>query len=94
MATEPPALPEVGAPLNKATVNAQLTEAAQMFKRGLEKLVTMQDWSLAYSAEQLEQLGFTAEEANLLKSGLGEVTTVEDAVDGCQFLKFFWGTGV
>jgi hypothetical protein len=87
-------LPEVGAPLNKATVNAQLTEAAQMFKRGLEKLVTMQDWSLAYSAEQLEQLGFTTEEANLLKSGLGEVTAVEDAVDACQFLKFFWGTGV
>jgi hypothetical protein len=93
MAT-PPGPPEVGAPLNKATVNAQLTEAAQSFKRGLEKLVTMHDWSTAYDVAQLELLGFTTEEANLLKSGLGEVPAVETAVDACQFLKFFWGTGV
>lgn len=85
---------EVGAPLNKATVNAQLGAAAQSFKRGLDELVVMFEWQEAFTAEDLETLGFTAEEANLLKSGLGEVPAIDDAVDATSFLKRFWGTGV
>ena len=87
-------VPEVGAPLNKATVNAQLATAAQSFKRGLDALMVMYDWQTAYDVAQLESLGFTTEEANLLKSGLGEVPAVSTAVDATSFLKFFWGTGV
>jgi hypothetical protein len=94
MATEPPTFPEVGAPLNKASVNAQLAEAAQMFKRGLDKLVVLFEWQGAYTAEMLEAIGFTADEANLLKSGLAEVPPINDATDATQFLKRFWGTGV
>jgi hypothetical protein len=86
-------VPEVGAPLNKPVVNAQVGAAAQSFKRGLTDLVTIYEWSTAYSVDQLEALGFTTEEANLLKSGLGEVPPIESAVDATSFLKFFWGTG-
>ena len=85
--------PEVGAPLNKAVVNAQLGAAAQHFKKGLDALVLLNDWSLAYDVAMLEALGFTAEEANLLKSGLGEVPPIDQAVDETQFLKRFWGVG-
>ena len=91
----PPAqpFPEVGAPLNKSVVNAQLGAAAQHFKKGLDALVLLNDWSQAYDASALEQLGFTAEEANLLKSGLGEVPPIDAAVDATSFLSRFWGVG-
>lgn len=92
--TTPAPVPEVGAPLSKATVNAQLGTAAQSFKRGLDDLVTTYEWSTAYTAEQLEALGFTTEEANLLKSGLGEVPAIDSAVDATSFLKRFWATGI
>ena len=84
---------EVGAPLTKATVNAQLGTAAQHFKKGLDALVNLYEWQTAYTGGMLEAMGFTAEEANLLKSGLGEVPPINDAVDATQFLKRFWGTG-
>jgi hypothetical protein len=86
-------VPEVGAPLSKPVVNAQLGTAAQSFKKGLDALVVLNDWSLAYDAASLEALGFTAEEANLLKSGLGEVPAIDAAVDATSFLKRFWGVG-
>lgn len=86
-------VPEVGAPLSKPVVNAQLGAAAQAFKKGLDALVLLNDWSLAYDAAALEALGFTTEEANLLKSGLGEVGPIDQAVDATTFLKRFWGVG-
>jgi len=88
-----PGVPEVGAPLNKAVVNAQLGTAAQAFKKGLDALVVLEHWSQAYDAAALEALGFTAEEANLLKSGLGEVPPIAAAVDATSFLERFWGVG-
>ena len=90
----PPAVPEVGAPLNKATVNAQLGTAAQSFKRGLDGLLNMNEWNLAYTQEMLVAIGFTDEEATLLKSGLAEIVPVNNAVDATTFLKRFWGTGI
>jgi hypothetical protein len=86
-------VPEVGAPLSKAVVNSQLGAAAQSFKKGLDALVILNDWSLAYDAASLEALGYTPEEANLLKSGLGEVPPIDAAVDATSFLKRFWGVG-
>lgn len=86
------AVPEVGAPLTKASVNAQLGTAAQKFKEGLDGLANLFEWQEAYTAENLEALGFTLEEANLLKSGLGEVPAIDAAVDATSFLKRFWGT--
>lgn len=86
-------VPEVGAPLSKAVVNAQLGTAAQLFKKGLDALVILNDWSLAYDVAALESLGFSTEEANLLKSGLGEVPPIDAAVDATSFLKRFWGVG-
>ena len=85
---------EVGAPLSKQTVNAQVGAAAQSFKRGLDELVTAFEWSEAYTAAQLEAIGFTTDEANLLKSALGEVPGIDDAVDATSFLKRLWGTGI
>jgi len=86
-------VPEVGAPLNKAVINSQLGTAAQLFKKGLDALTILEQWSQAYDAAALEELGFTTEEANLLKSGLGEVPAIADAVDATSFLERFWGVG-
>ena len=81
---------EVGAPLSKATVNAQLGTAAQKFKEGLDGLVNLFEWAEGYDAPALEALGFTTEEANLLKSGLAEVPAIDDAVTATEFLERFW----
>ena len=37
------------------------------------------------------RIGFTPEEATLLKSGLGEVPAINTALDATSFLKRFWG---
>ena len=90
--TAPPAVvPEVGAPTNKAVVNSQLGTAAQTFKKGLDGLVNLFEWAEPYDATALQAIGFTEEEANLLKSGLAEVPAIDDAVSATQFLKRFWG---
>ena len=47
----------------------------------------------AYTAQQLSDLyGFTPEEANLLKSALGEVPALLGVVEGFQFLDKTWGS--
>ena len=58
------------------------------------------DWSTCSSGRRRtrprtwRRIGFTPEEATLLKSGLGEVPGIETAVDATQFLKRFWGVVV
>ena len=92
----PPAEPpvEVGAPLSKATVNAQVGTAAQSFKRGLDELVTAHEWQLGYDVPRLIALGFTEQEANVLKSALNDVPAIDAAVTAAQWLSRLWGTGI
>ena len=88
---EPPVAPQVGAPLSKATVNAQVGTDAQNFKKGIDGLVARAKWAEAYDTPMLVALGFTEEEAGILKSALGEVPAIAEAVDATTFLERLWG---
>jgi hypothetical protein len=72
-------------------LNAQLGTAAQKFKEGLDGLVNLYELQTGYTGEDLEAIGYSPEEAILVKSGLGEVPGIDTAVDATSFLKRFWG---
>ena len=91
MATTP-APPQVGVPVDRASLNAKLGSNSQALKRAAIGLADLNEWAAAYTAEQLSDLyGFTPEEANLFKSAMGEVPSVTGVVDGLQWLSKTWG---
>jgi hypothetical protein len=84
--------PQVGVPVDKASLNAKLGANAQSLKKSTIGLADIADWAAAYTAEQLTDLyGFTPEEAALFKSACGEVASVTAVVDGLAFLSKAWG---
>lgn len=92
MAAPPAAPPQVGVTVDRASLNAKLGGASQSLKKATVALADLNDWAAAYSAEQLVDLyGFTAEEANLFKSAMGEVAPLVTMVDGFQWLSKTWG---
>ena len=90
----------VGAPLSEAVLNAQLGSYAKALKIASDNLRVMKQWSDGWTTEALMKpeaeggLGLSQEEADLVKSALGEVPAIADAIDGTSFLKQTWGTGV
>lgn len=92
MATTP-APPQVGVPVSRDSLNAQLGAASQSLRRSTVSLGSLQEWAAAYTAEQLSELyGFTPEEANLFKSALGEVPQLVTMVEGLEWLSRTWGS--
>jgi hypothetical protein len=84
--------PQVGVPIDKASINAKLGAASSSLKKATVQLADLNDWAAAYTAEQLTDLyGFTPEEAALVKSALGEVPPLVDLVDAFAFLNRTWG---
>lgn len=85
--------PQVGVPVTKDSVNAQLGAASQSLRKSTVSLQSLNEWGAAYTAEDLSDLyGFTPEEATLLKSALGEVPSLVTLVEGFQFLDKTWGS--
>jgi hypothetical protein len=85
--------PQVGIPVSKESINAQLGGASQSLRKSTVSLQSLNEWGAAYTAQQLSDLyGFTPEEANLLKSALGEVPALLDVVQGFQWLDKTWGS--
>lgn len=85
--------PQVGIPVTKESLNAQLGGASQALRKATVSLQSMNEWGAAYSAEQLSDLyGFTPADANLLKSALGEVPALVAVVEGFQWLDKTWGS--
>ena len=90
----------IGAPMSRAVVDAQLGSYAKALKIASDNLSVMKQWADGESTEDLMKpeseggLGYTEEEAGLLKSALGEVSPISDAIDATAFLKQVWGTGV
>ena len=85
--------PQVGVPISKDSLNAQLGAASQALRKATVSLDSLQRWSLAYDAQQLADLyGFTVEEANVFKSALGEVPALVTLVEGFQWLDKTWGS--
>lgn len=85
--------PQVGIPVSKDSVNAQLGAASQSLRKSTVSLQSLNEWGAAYSAEQLSAAyGFTPEEAALLKSALGEVPALVAVVEGFQWLDKTWGS--
>lgn len=84
--------PQVGLPIDKASLNAKMGANAQSLKKSAIGLADLNDWAAGYTAEQLvDAYGFTLEEANLFKSACGEVPAVTAVVDGLAFLSKTWG---
>jgi hypothetical protein len=84
--------PQVGVPIDKASINAKLGSASSSLKKATVQLADLNDWAAAYTAEQLTDLyGFTPEEATLIKSALSEVPPLVDLVDNLAFLSRTWG---
>jgi hypothetical protein len=84
--------PQVGVPVDKASLNAKLGGASSSLKKSTVMLADLNDWAAAYTAEQLTELyGFTPEEATLFKSAMSEVQGLVDVVDGFSFLSQTWG---
>lgn len=90
----------IGAPLNEAVLNASLGSYAKALKIASDNLRVLHQWSLGWTTDALMKpeaeggLGLTQEEADLVKSALGEVPPIADAIDATSFLKQCWGTGV
>lgn len=85
--------PQVGIPVSKESINAQLGGASQSLRKSTVSLQSLHEWGAAYTAQQLSDLyGFTIEEATLLKSALGEVPALLDVVHGFQWLSQTWGS--
>ena len=85
--------PQVGVPVTKDSVNAQLGGASQSLRKATVSLQSLNEWGAAYTAEDLSDLyGWTVEEATLLKSALGEVPGLVAVVEGFQFLDKTWGS--
>jgi hypothetical protein len=92
MATAP-APPQVGVPVTRDSLNAQLGAASQSLRKSTVSLQSLNEWGAAYNAQQLSDLyGYTLEEAALLKSALGEVPALVALVEGFQFLDKTWGS--
>jgi hypothetical protein len=92
MAAPPAAPPQVGVPVNKASLDAKIGSNAQALKKATVGLADLNDWAAAYTAEQLVDLyGFTLDEANLFKSAMTEVPPLVTMVDGLQWLSKCWG---
>ena len=84
--------PQVGIPVDKASLDAKIGANAQSLKKSTVALADLYDWQAAYTAEQLVELyGYTLEEANLFKSACGEIPAITAAVDGLQWLSKTWG---
>ena len=84
--------PQVGVPVDKASLNAKLGSNSQALKKAAIGLADLSDWGAAYTDAQLVDLyGFTPEEALLFKSALGEVGAVTAVVDGLQWISKTWG---
>jgi hypothetical protein len=84
--------PQVGIPVDKASLDAKIGSNAQALKKATLGLADLNEWAAAYTAEQLvDAYGFTLEEANLFKSACGEVPSVTAVVDGLAFLSRCWG---
>lgn len=86
--------PQVGVAISKDSLNAAMGGNSQALHKATVGLADLNDWAAAYTAADLENLyGFTAEEANLFKSALSEVSSLVTLVDGMQFLSRTWGAG-
>jgi hypothetical protein len=84
--------PQVGIPVDKASLDAKIGSNAQALKKATVALADLNDWQAGYTAADLENLfGFSPEEANLFKSACGEIPQVTAVVDGLQFLSRCWG---
>jgi hypothetical protein len=84
--------PQVGVPVDKASLDAKIGSNAQSLKKSRVGLADLADWAAGYTAQDLvDAYGFTLEEANLFKSALGEVPQIVTVVDGLQFLDKCWG---
>lgn len=91
--TATPAPPQVGVPVSRDSLNAQLGAASQGVRRATVSLGSLNDWAAAYTAQQLADLyGFTLDEANLFKSALGEVPALVTLVEGFTWLNRTWGS--
>lgn len=85
--------PQVGVPVSKESINSQLGAASSSVRKATVSLESLNQWAAGYTAEQLSQgFGFTPEEANLLKSALGEVPALVTVVEGFQWLDKTWGS--
>ena len=85
--------PQVGVPVNKASLDAAIGGNAQTLKKSTAGLASLYEWQAAYTAEQLTDLyGYTPEEATLFKSACGEIPSITSAVDALEFLSKTWGS--
>lgn len=85
--------PQVGIPVTKESLNAQLGAASQSLRKSTVSLQSLNEWGASYTGEQLSDLyGFTPEEATLFKSALSEVPALVTLVEGFAFLDKVWGS--
>jgi hypothetical protein len=87
--------PQVGVPVDKASLNAKLGGATSSLRKANTALVELTEWAAPYTAQQLVDLyGFTVEEADLFLSALRgptEAPALAATVDAFQFITRTWG---
>jgi hypothetical protein len=85
-------VPQVGVPTSKDTINAKLGANSSSLKKSVAGLQDLKLWADSYDADQLSTaFGFTLDEANLVKSALGEVQQFVSAINSLAFLDKTWG---
>jgi hypothetical protein len=93
----------LNANLTKATVDATIGDAAQALNRAFLDVEAAQVFLAGYTVADLEALGYTADEANTLKSAMADldrlrlvyqgIEAVPEPYDFTTFARRVFGTG-